>query len=208
MRTPRVNAPCIFVAAICIQSVIFMIGCAASFGTNFRKTPNDSLILGKTTSSDVKTYLGAPNKIGTMQKNEFRIDSYLYIYTETSASVSAIEEGVIPQRIENFNFLNGKLVGYEFSSSFKEDNTNFDSTAIKQIKKGTSTQSEVVKFLGEPGGKAIYPISDIDEETFIYIYSQAKGHVSTRQYYKKYLKVTFDKQNIVTKIDYTESGEK
>lgn len=191
-----------------ILLICVLYGCAGTSGRDFLKPPNDSLILGKTTSSDMVSLLGTPQKEGQILKNDAQIATYAYIYT-TTASGSAVAEGVMPQRVQVFYFLDNKLVGYDYSNSFKENSTYFESTIIKQIKKGISTRLEVEKALGVPGGNAIYPlISNQDEVALIYSYSQAKGNISNMQSYRKSLQITVNKENIVTNLDYTESGQK
>ena len=101
------------------------------------------------------------------------------------------------------------MVGYEFTSSWKEDSTNFDGDKVSQIKKGESTRSDVVRLLGNPGGKYIYPvIPNSGEEAVNYLYNQTKGSAFNLKFYQKSLIVTFNKQGIVSNVEFTESGQK
>ena len=129
MRTLRSKPADLLLGCLIIIEVFFIFGCAATSGKNFSKTQNDSLILGKTTSAEIKDRLSAPNKLSTSFKNEFEIVTYTYSYI-TTASGDAVAENVIPQRIQVFHFLDKKLVGYDFSSSFKVDNTDFNNAVV------------------------------------------------------------------------------
>lgn len=179
-------------------------GCA---GTNFVRVSDDALVLGQTTSEQITARLGAPYREGTVTKNEQLIKTASYAYANTGGEASA--EGVVAARSQGFYFFNNKVVGYEFTSSWKEDSTNFDSDKVSQIKKGESTRSDVVRLLGNPGGKYIYPvIPNSGEEAVNYLYNQTKGSAFNLKFYQKSLIVTFNKQGIVSNVEFTESGQK
>lgn len=189
-------------AVICLG--ILLTGCA---GTNFVQITDDAMDLGKTTSEQITNRLGSPYREGVVTKNNQQMKTLSYAYS--SAGGEAAAEGVVPARSQGFYFLDNKLVGYEFTSSWKEDSTNFDSGRVSQIKKGKSTRSDVVRLLGNPGGKYIYPIiPNNDEEAVSYLYNQTKGSAFNLKFYQKLLVVTFNKQGIVTNVEYTESGQK
>jgi hypothetical protein len=194
-----------------ILLTIFLLPISCSVGTsgkNFVRPSNEFLILEKTTTGDIVSRFGLPLKEETLVRNGERFLNYGYIYT-TTAKDKAIAEDINPQRAQFFYFSNDKLVGYEFFSSFREDNTDFDITTISQIRKGISTRSEVERLFGPPGGKAVYPLfPNKDEEVLIYFYSQAKGNILNLAFYRKYLKIACNRQDIVTNIEYTESGQK
>ena len=183
---------------------LFLAGCA---GTKFVRVADDSLVLGQTTQEQIKARLGAPYKEGGITKNGQTLKTASYAYS--SAGGGADAQGVTPARSQGFIFFNDKLVGYEFASSFKEDSTAFDGAKVSQIKTGESTRSDVVRLLGEPGGKYIYPlIPDANEEAINYMYNQTKGNAFNLKFYQQLLVVTFNKQGVVTNTEYTESGQK
>lgn len=183
---------------------VLLAGCA---GTNFVRVPDDAMILGQTSSEQVTARLGAPYQEGVVTKNNQQVKTASYAYA--SASGEAAAEGVTPARSQGFYFFENKLVGYEFTSSWKEDSTNFDSKKVSQIKKGQSTRSDVVRLLGNPGGRYIYPvIPSNNEEAVSYLYSQTKGSAFNLKFYQKLLVVTFNKQGVVTNVELTESGQR
>jgi outer membrane protein assembly factor BamE (lipoprotein component of BamABCDE complex) len=189
-------------AAVVVSALLA--GCA---GTNFVRVTDDALVLGQTTSEQVSARLGSPYREGVVTKNDQQIKTASYAYASTGGTAAA--EGVTPARSQGFYFFENKLVGYEFTSSWKEDSSNFDSDKISQIKKGESTRSDVVRLLGNPGGRYIYPvIPNKDESAINYLYNQTKGSAFNLKFYQKVLIVTFNKQGVVTNVEYTESGQK
>jgi len=183
---------------------LLLAGCA---GTKFVRVPDDSLVLGQTTMEQIKTRLGSPYREGEITKNGQQLKTANYFYS--SAGREADSKGVTPARNQGFIFYNDKLVGYEFSSSWQEDSTEFDGAKVPQIKIGESTRSDVVRLFGNPGGKYIYPlIPDANDKAINYLYEQAKGTAVNLKSYQQLLVVTFNKQDIVTNVEYTESGEK
>lgn len=185
--------------AICLGLVLT--GCA---GTNFVRVGDDALILGQTTDQEILGQLGPPYRQGAINKNGRQLKTVTYSYSSAAGKPAAA--GVVPARSQGFYFFNSKLVGYEFTSSWEEDSTNFNSGKISQIKRGKSTRDDVVRLLGNPGGKYIYPIvSNSDQEAVNYLYNQVTGNAFNMKIYNKLLVVTFDKQKVVVDIDYSES---
>lgn len=183
---------------------ILLTGCA---GTNFVRVADDAIVLGQTTSEQITARLGSPYREGTVTKNDQQIKTSSYAYASTGGAAAA--EGVTAARSQGFYFFNNKVVGYEFTSSWKEDSTNFDSGKVSQIKKGESTRSDVVRLLGNPGGKYIYPvIPNKGEDAVNYLYNQTTGSAFNLKFYRKQLIVTFNNQGVVTNIEFTESGQK
>lgn len=189
---------------VVISFALFLAGCA---GTNFVRVTDEALVLGQTTQAQISARLGSPYLEGVVTKNEQQLKTASYAYASTGGEAAA--EGVTAARSQGFYFFNDKLVGYEFSSSWKEDSTDFDSGKVSQIKKGESTRHDVVRLLGNPGGKYIYPvIPNANEEALNYLYSQTKGSAFNLKFHQKLLVVTFNKQGVVTNVEYTESGQK
>jgi len=183
---------------------VLLTGCA---GTNFVRMADDAMILGQTTSDQIAARLGAPYREGVVTKNNQQIKTSSYAYASTGGEAAAA--GVTAARSQGFYFFSNKLVGYEFTSSWKEDSTNFDGGKVPQIKKGESTRSDVVRLLGNPGGRYIYPvIPNNDEEAMNYMYNQTSGSAFNLKFYQKQLVVTFNRQGIVTNVEFAESGQK
>jgi len=116
---------------------------------------------------------------------------------------------LVPTRGQGFYFLDDKLTGYDFSSSWKEDQTNFDGAKVPEIKKGVSTRPEVLKLMGRPGGQYAYPmIPNQNEQADVYLYAETRGGPFNVKFYQKMLVVTYDQRGVVSNVDYQEVGQK
>ena len=120
------------IAALCLSTLLFT-GCAGTAGTNFTQVAGeDNLALGRSTPEQVTANLGKPMREGTITKNGQIIKTSNYAYANTHGD--AVAEGVIPTRSQAFYFANDKLVGYDYTSSWKSDSTNFNTANVTQIK--------------------------------------------------------------------------
>jgi hypothetical protein len=184
---------------------VFLVSCAS---TSSVQISDDSMALGQTTLEQITARLGPPGRVGTVIKNSRQITILIYFFG-TSGEGSDNLEAAGASRSKAFYFFENKLVGYEFASSWKEDSTNFDSGKIAKIKKGESTKDDVVRFFGNPGGKYIYPIiPNKDEEAVNYFYNLIKKSGSFEfKSYRKFLVITFNKEGIVTNVEYVESDQ-
>jgi outer membrane protein assembly factor BamE (lipoprotein component of BamABCDE complex) len=102
------------------------------------------------------------------------------------------------------------LVGKEFTSSFKSDNSNFDETKIESIIKGKTTRSEVIQLFGKPSSSFIAPmVKETSGEAIGYVYNTTSGGVfSGFMFTSIILKISFDDSNVVSDIDYVVSSNK
>jgi hypothetical protein len=179
-------------------------GCA---GTNFVRPEPSSFVLGKTTQQEILQRMGKPYQTGTTEKNGKTLQSASYAFAH--AGREALYDGVTPARTQVFFFLDGILVGAEFSSSFKLDGTDFDETKLAQLEKGKSTRADVIRLFGPAGGNYIAPLTtDSADGALVYIYSQTKGSAFSLRFYHKILIVSYDKSGVITDIQYTAQGNK
>jgi outer membrane protein assembly factor BamE (lipoprotein component of BamABCDE complex) len=186
-----------------ILMFVFLASCA---GTNFVRVADDSLVLGQTTQTQIRSKLGNPYREGTVTKNDQQLKTLSYAYSTAGGSPDA--EHVTPARSQGFYFREDILVGYEFTSSYKQDSTGFDGQKVAQIKKGVSTRSDVLRIMGNPGGQYMYPlIKNPKEKGINYLHHQTKGSAYNLKFYQKTLVVTFNAQDIVSDVEYTESGQ-
>ncbi len=147
-----------------------------------------------------------------MLKNERTVKTISYAYS-TKLGESAAVSGVTPVRATGFYFVDLVLVGHEFTSSFEKDHTNFDETKITQIKKGETTQAQVIALMGQSTGSYIFPlVQRNDEKGLVYLYTQTRvEHIpfapKIRQY-RKVLVVSVGENGVVTDVTFNASGEK
>ncbi len=87
-------------------------------------------------------------------------------------------------------FHNGTLVGTEFTSSFKQDGTDFEASKLSLIEKGKTSKAEVIQLLGTPGGSYMVPLTASPSElAMVYQYSQTKGSAFNLRFYTKPLQL-------------------
>jgi len=180
--------------------IIFITSCA---GRNFVRPEPESLSLAKTTYQEILNRFGSPFQEGTVLKNEKTVKTISYAYATTGRT--PLFEGVTPARAIGFYFLDNTLVGYEFVSSFKEDNSYFDENKINQIKKDETTRDQVIELLGKPAGMYLYPlIKSNEDKAIVYLYSHTKSFKS----YRQNLVVSFDNNGLVTDVNFSSFGQK
>jgi len=191
--------------SLLIGVTVLLVGCAA--GTDFQRLEVNQLVYGTDTPETIKQKLGKPSREGTITKNEKQFQTMSYAYA--SGRGSAAYKGVTAARGQGFYFFQNKLVGHDFSSSWKVDSTDFDESKISGIKEGNTTIHEVIELLGNPDGEYIYPLATNEtEKAKVYLYSQVKGSVFNMKLYRKVLILTHDENGIVTEVEYESSGEK
>jgi hypothetical protein len=191
-------------AGLAVALALVVAGCA---GSSFTRQSDEALGLGRTSYQEIRQRLGAPYREGTVVKNGKQLKTLTYAYA--SAGGAPAYDGVVATRTQGFYFFEDRLAGYEFVSTWKDDLTDFDGTKATEIKHGASTRAEVVRLIGAPGGKYVYPmIANADEHADVYLYAHVKGSAFNMKLYEKLLVVTYDQRGIVTNVDYRESGQK
>ncbi len=179
-------------------------GCA---GTNFVRPDPSAFTPGQTTQQDVLKAMGRPYRTGTMIKNGQTYQTASYAYAHVGSK--ALYEGVTPARGLSFYYLDGKLIGKEFSSSFRDDATDFDESKVAQIEKGRSTRDDVISLLRPAGGEYIHPlIKNPRDRALVYRYTQTRGGPFNLRFYQKLLIVSYDEKGVVTESEYTAAGAK
>jgi outer membrane protein assembly factor BamE (lipoprotein component of BamABCDE complex) len=187
---------------VAVLATMALAGCA---GTDFVRPANETLRNGQTSYSQVIGQMGQPRDQGAVVKNEKTLKSISYAYASTGGR--GLKEGVVPARAMLFYFHNDILAGYEFVSSWAEDNTDFDSKKINSIVKGKTTRTEVIKLLGKPSGFYVYPmIKSQTGEAAAYVYSDARGSAFNMKFFRKALVVSFDAANIATEVEFSSAG--
>jgi len=185
-------------------AALILAGCA---GTNFVRPESSSFVLGKTSQQEVTQRMGKPYRTGTLQKNGKMLQSASYAYANVGGE--ALYSGVTAARSQGFYFLDGTLVGTEFSSSFKADATDFDEAKLAKLEKGKSTKADVLELLGPAGGDYMAPLTaNPKDRGVVYAYFQSKGSAFNLRFYRKMLVVSYDESGVVTDIQYTAEGNK
>src|SRR2546428_3543987 len=109
-------------------------GCAGA------KPPEDGLVLGRTSRQEILQRLGSPYREDTVTKNGKRLETMTYAFATTGGTPA--RAGVSAPPGQGFYFLDDKLAGYDFSSSWTEDQTHFAGATVSPIKKAGTTREE------------------------------------------------------------------
>jgi hypothetical protein len=192
------------VPVLLIGTMLLVAGCA---GRDFVRPRPDALMLGKTSYEHVLRQLGDPYRRGSSLREGQTVTSITYAYANAWATSGF--GNVTPARSMNFSFVRDVLVGYDFTSSYTEDLTDFDETRVAQIRTGETKQTEVEQLLGPAGGMYAYPlIKRGAERALVYLYTQTRTKPFSVDVYLKKLVVSVDENGIVTDVDLNTSGEK
>jgi len=178
--------------------VALLTACA---GVDFVKPPDDKLVLGSTTKSQVTTLMGEPNFKGQKVSNGESVEVNTYAYAQVGGE--AVFAGVTPARSVSLLYHNNLLVGKEYTSSFKADNTYFDPAKARSVKQGMK-RSEVIALVGNPGGEHRYPlVANRSGKALVYAFTQTRGFSSQQTV----LVVELDERDTVQKIDFNQIGQ-
>jgi hypothetical protein len=160
---------------------------ACTTGRDFVKPTPESLVLGKVTRAEIQNIYGTPYRqnagvISTSEGNanvprgpfdpalttgSFPHLTYLYADKTSTFLVGAPPT----QKLIGFDFWNDTLVGYNFLSNFKTDTSNFDDSRVGNLVKGVTSKDDVVRMLGAPTGRGVYPIvQTVGDEKYLFTY--------------------------------------
>ena len=180
-------------------------GCTA--GTDFTRAKDDAVVLGTTTYQSIRDQMGAPEKEGVITQNGQKFHTLTYTYA--SSGGEPLYSGATPGRTQVLFFKEDVLVGHEFLSSFKEDNTDFDERKISEISEEVSLRADVISLLGEPSGMFIHPLADNENgETIVYSYTHVTSSAFSTNVFAKRLLVELDNYDVVLNVEYSQSGHK
>jgi outer membrane protein assembly factor BamE (lipoprotein component of BamABCDE complex) len=191
--------------AITLAATLALAGCA---GTNFVRPDAAELRVGQSSYAQVIARMGQPRSTGQVLKNGETLKTITYAYAATGGE--PLEAGVIPARAMSFFFRADTLVGQEFVSSFKADNTNFDESKVSKIEKGKSTRADVLALMGKPSGTYAKPmVKEPAGEAIGYNYVATSGSAFTGlKSFRKSLHVSFDANDIVSDVEFSSSGNR
>jgi len=184
-----------------VMAIVALAGCA---GKDFVRPDSGALMNGQTTYNQIVQQFGKPYAEGSVLKNDKFVKTVSYAYASVGGKS---HRGGTAARAIGFYFVEDTLVGYEFVSSFAEDNTDFNEMKINQITEDKTTLNEVIKLLGRPSGYYIYPMIESESgEAAAYVYSETKGSAFNMKMFRKILIITYDSGRVVTKVEYTSFG--
>jgi outer membrane protein assembly factor BamE (lipoprotein component of BamABCDE complex) len=184
--------------AIAMTIISTLTGCAAL--SDFKRPPEDKVVLGKTTGSEIKKMMGDPSERD--QETNLNGEPIRLIIYDFSTGTG------LPGTITPYHKLvyyvnkNDVVFGEIFNSTFDADSTAFKLEKVGQIIKGKSTKADVIGLLGKPSGKIIYPYTQLETDTgIIYGYKYWRGAIPG--FHDTRVVVYLDKNEIVKDISYT-----
>jgi len=178
--------------------VLQLAACAPPVGTDFVRPTSDTVTLGGTTEAEIRAKYGQPHserawgrqqaelarEVGTTVFGAARVSgtmSELYYYYSNRAGVAA-KEGVSPSKSVMFWFYNGRLVGWQSTSSFRADSSAFDEKKVPEIQAWRSLRGDLVRLFGPPSGMRMYPMvpGEDQQELSWYLYENDSATHQTR----------------------------
>lgn len=185
-----------------LLALVIGVTLSACAGKDFARPAPGTLVLGKTSKTEVVAKMGEPRRTNEVIKNGERVEMLVYVYARGS-----LPGGIVPARAMTLAVTERGLVANSYVSSFEEDSTFFESENVKQIIKGKTTRAEVTAMLGKPSGEMIYPMVTNPEHSAVeYLYVQTRnigvGVINDR----KSLLVVFDRDDIVTDVTFATTG--
>lgn len=189
---------------VALALTLLLTSCA---GRDFSRPEPDSLRLGQTTRSQILERYGDPANDSTSTSSGVTITTLTYSYASVPGKAHRhYLDNPVAVRAVVFQFAGDLLVGYNYSSSWADDHTDFNESKHSDFVKGSTTRAQVIQLLGNPGGTCIYPI--IDERTgtgLIYHYFESSGSGRLHKTYSKSLLIAFDQRGVLSDVKYDSS---
>jgi hypothetical protein len=181
----------------CVRFVALVVAGLCLLGADFARPDPASFALGSTTEAEIRQRFGNPYGQTTSRVGDRVVTTLQYTYAEPRT-------GVIPARAMTYSFYEGRLVGFDYSSSFGADETAFDDKVVKRIKRGETTRTEVLAIAGPPTGQFIYPTPQATvpgRRAYVYGYSRSERLApATLETANKVLTITFDDHDVVAEL--------
>jgi outer membrane protein assembly factor BamE (lipoprotein component of BamABCDE complex) len=199
--------------AVCLAVAALAAGCA-TFGKAFDSQKIPQLSPGKTTKSEVISLLGPAlsQETSTIRKDASGKDlpqpaiTNMLQYAYSAPHGTGAFTGVSPARWINVYLQVVIVVGYSGGSSFKEDSSDFDPAAASSFEKGKTTRDDVIKALGAPSGRGVYPFAKTTSGTSFF-YSIDLRNFPPGSKTKKRISTFFDAQGVLEDFNVNSSTE-
>lgn len=207
----------LFKGLILVATAVLLQGCSTTHGRDFNARAIDSsIVLGQTTRAGVVALMGEPQNVTVTTYREdatgkalseprivHELDYWFYSSAQSQPTVQPYLEGL---RRLSVSVVDGVVVGTVRTSTFRADSTDFDTSKMSRITKGTSTQADVFALIGRPSGVAIYPLaSQADRKILVYAYKSFNN--SDRMAITKFLSVEIDANQRVSDFNLNQSSK-
>jgi hypothetical protein len=168
---------------------------ACLLGADFSRPDPGSFTPGQTTEQEIRARFGKPAGEAAARIGGKLVTTLRYAYAEARSIA-------VPVRTMAYAFHEGRLVGFDYMSSFSADQTGFDELALKRIKRGETTRIEALDMVGKPSGQFIYPSAYATapgRRADVYSHSRSEKLSSgvTLETTTKVLAIMFDEHDVV-----------
>ncbi|HEY7205730.1 MAG TPA: hypothetical protein VIA61_15590 [Methylomirabilota bacterium] len=168
---------------------------ACLLAADFSRPDPASFALGRTTEPEIRQRFGAPEAEATGLVGDQSVRVLRYTYSTMVANAVAARAMV-------YTFSGGRLVGFDYSSSFPADQTGFDEAAAKRITRGQTTRAESRALLGNPTGQFIYPSAYAPmpgrrADVYSYTRTERTSAGTTLDQVSRVLALVFDERDVV-----------
>jgi hypothetical protein len=180
-------------ARVAILAVVLAGACL--LGADFGRPDPASFTLGQTTEAEIRARFGKPAGETAARVGSKLVTTLRYAYAEARSIA-------VPVRTMSYALHEGRLVGFDYMSSFAADQTAFDELALKRIKRGETTRTETLDLVGKPTGQFIYPsfyATAPGRRADVYSHSRSEKLSAgvTLETTTKVLTITFDEHEVV-----------
>ncbi len=200
----------LFGMTFAVATSILMVGCV-SIGKDFREENVSQLDLGSLKRGEETKLFGTlPSRWATnTPSGRFEGCRYLFAHGNLATARS---------RLLDLEFKDGLLHSYLYASMFRSDATAISESAAHNLMKGQS-QAEVLRLLGKPSGKSLYPSHQPDykgcweeigpgSELWAWCYAPPMVTFGSHRTEFKTLFVSFDAEKKLLRAIQKESGNK
>ena len=125
------------------QILVAVLAGTCLLGADFARPDPASFAPGQTTEPEIRARFGKPAGEATARVGGKLVTTLRYAYAEARSIA-------VPVRTMAYAFHEGRLVGFDYMSSFAADQTAFDELAAKRITRGETTRAEVLDLVGQP----------------------------------------------------------
>ena len=176
-----------------VLAVVLALVCLV--GADFSRPDPASFTLGKTTEQEIRQRFGAPDGELKTQMGSEPLLVLQYTHTDLTSDLVAARAMI-------YMFHGGRLVGFDYSSSFPADQTGFDEAAAKRVTRGVTTRTETLRLLGAPTGQFIYPsayatVPGRRADVYSYSRTERTSAGATLAQTSRVLALVFDEREVV-----------
>ena len=184
---------------------------SACVGKNFERPAMASLKIGEMTMNDAIVRFGQPQGKKNDSINGMTVENISYVFAGPASGPGTMifspllgSNTVASARILGLSFHNEILVGYQFTSSFKNDHTDFDESKRSQISNGDDC-AEIEDLFGPAPGKFVFPMAKEEGHLkYVYVITIQRKEFLAMKHFSKKLTIHCNASDKISEISYVE----